>query len=535
MQSAEAMSLLLSDRRMFIETLMSIEDKNRQLVPFVLNPVQSDMHETSTGRDTYVKPAQVGASSYFICDFLIDCLTIPGTTSVIISYDEFITGRLLRKAQMFYNILKERVPSIPQLEHRSTSEKTFKDVNSSFYISSARSFAMPRGEAIHNLLFDEFAFWPAGAAEEVFAAALQRVPLLSNTKVRILSTPNGEDNDFYEVYMAAKEGKEVGKSIFKSHFYPWYLHPEYYMPPDSPFLLPGDESPILENLDEDEVNLMLRFEHLGIDFEESNNKLRWRRYKIAEMSSLRRSGETRLLFPQEYPEDDVSCFQAAGDMVYDSDLINGMARNCYPAPYHNLFMDIWYPPEEGLKYLVAIDPGLGKVSESVATIWHFKDGYKNGETEVPPEFKHCATLSGLYEDYDMAEKCKAAARLYNNAVIANEDTLGITSHLKDYPDLYYRTDPITGRVGKDIGWQTTKSTKPYMITELSRHLSKIITHDIRLISQLRNIRWVGDRAISIGADDYHDSAAIAIVCRSAMPIERGFVGASGWPDSWGRR
>lgn len=524
MNQASAMQLLLSNRRLFIETLVLIENKGRQIVPFNLNPIQLDMYESSTGRDIYVKPSQVGGSSLFICDFLIDCITVPGTTSTIISYDEFITGRLLRKAHTFYNILLDRMPSIPKLIHKSTNEMTFADVDSSFFIGSARSYAFGRGETIHNLLLDEFGFWQPGDAERLFGAALQRVPLALNTKVKVLSTPNGEDNDFYETYMAAKEGKEVGKSIFKAHFYPWYQHPEYSLPPDSTFALPGDDTPILENLTPDETGLMLRFEHLGVDYQEANNKIRWRRYKIAEMSSLRRSGETRLLFPQEYPEDDVSCFQAAGDMVYDSDLITDMAKDCYPASTHNLFADIWEPPEDGVKYLVAIDPGLGKISESVATVWSFTEN----------EFRHHATLSGLYPDDDMADKSKALAYFYNNAVIANEDTLGITSHLKDYPDLYYRTDPVTGRVGRDIGWATTRSTKPYMITEVSRHLSKIKTHDIRIVSQLRNLRWIGDRAISIGADDYHDSMAIAVVCRSAMPVERGLVGVSGWNDSWGR-
>lgn len=543
MNQAEAMEMLLSNRREFIECLMLIEDKNRQTVPFVLNPIQANIHETSTGRDVYVKPAQVGASSYFICDFLIDCITIPGTTSIIISYDEFITGRLLRKAQSFYDILKSRIGTIPEMWKKSTYEKTFifenskgeKCGESSFYISSARSFAMPRGEAIHNLLLDEFGFWPPGAAEEIFLAALQRVPLLLNTKVRILSTPNGEDNDFFEVYHAAKEGKEVGKSIFKAHFYTWYMHPEYHLTPDSPFVLPGDDKLILENLDDDEANLMLRFDQLGVSLEDASNKLRWRRYKIAEMSSLRRSGETRLLFAQEYPEDDVTCFQAAGDMWYDSELINDKARQCYPASVHNMFADIWYPPEEGLTYLVAIDPGLGKISKSVATVWTFKDGYKKDEDEVPAEFKHCATLAGLYEDYDMAAKSIELAKYYNGAIIANEDTLGITSHLSKYSNLYYRTDPVTGKVGKNIGWQTNKSTKPYMCNELGRCLDKITTHDIRLISQLRNIRDIGGRPTAIGEDDFHDSAAIAMVCRTAMPIDVGLVGCGGWGSDWGRR
>ena len=506
---------------------MSIEDKNRQLVPFVLNPIQRDMYETSTGRDVYVKPASVGATSYFVCDFLIDCLTKKGTTSVIISYDEFITGRLLRKAQVLYDALLERVPSIDKMVHKSTSEKTFEKTHSSFYISSARGFAMPRGEPIHNLLFDEFAFWPPGAPEEVFAAALQRVPLLAGTKVVILSTPNGEDNGFYESYMAAKEGKDIGKSTFKHHFYTWYMHPEYFLTVDNTFVLPGDDKPILDNLTEDESNLMLRFEQLGMGVEEANNRIRWRRYKIAEMSSLKRSGETRILFSQEFPEDDVTCFQSAGDMWYDGERLMDMAKDCYPAPYHNMFADIWYQPEEGAKYLIAIDPGLGKVSMSVATAWKFTDS----------EFKHCATLSGLYAGKEMADKCIAFARLYNNAMIANEDSLDITSHLTSYPDLYHRTDPVTGIVGNKIGWQTNRSTKPFMCNELGRHLDKITTHDIRIISQCRNIRAgsTGGKVIpiSVGADDFHDSAALAIVCRKSMPIERGLVGAHGYKDGWG--
>lgn len=520
----EAMQLLLSNRRLFIESLVQIESKSRQVVPFILSPIQADMYETSTSRDVYVKPAQVGASSYHICDFLIDCITVPGTTAVLISFDEFITGRLLRKAHAFHRILQERIPSIPELHHRSTFEMTFKRMDSSFYINSARSFAGVRGETIHDLLMDEYGFWQPGDADKVFAAAVPRVPLLPNTKIRILSTANGEDNDFYETYVGAKEGKEIGRSIFKSHFYPWYIHPEYSLAYDNLFVLPGDELHTLPDLSPDEVNLMNRFEHMEVSEEEAHNRIRWRRYKIAEMGSLRRSGETRLLFQQEYPEDDVSCFLTAGDMVYDSDLINEMAKNCYPAPIHKFFADIWYPPEDGLRYLIGIDPGLGKQSESVATVWMFSDD----------EFKHCATLSGLYELHDMAEKCKDLGRYYNTAVLAPEANLSIVHLLTDYPELYYRTDPNTMRVGKDVGWLTTRSTKPYMIAEIKRHMSKIITHDIRLVSQFRNIRWVGQLALALGTDDYHDSAAIAIVCRTAMPVERGLVGTYGWSESWGR-
>ncbi len=536
---------LFADRRRLIETLVPIEDKNRQLVPFILNPIQADMHETSIGRDVYVKPAQVGGTSYIMCDYLLDCLMFRGTTAVIISYDEFITGRLLRKVQSFYDNLIQIIPTLPRIFHKSVSEKTYifensqgvKQGESSFYIASAKGFAMPRGEPIHDLLLDELGFWPqeaksigterGSAAERVFAAALNRVPLLRGTKVRALSTPNGEDNDFYEMYMAAKEGKATGKSVFKAHFYPWFFMPEYRLTADSEFVLPGDNSPILQDLTPDELKLMVHFQEIGIDVIDAYDKLRWRRYKLAEMQSLKRSGETRILFGQEFPEDDVSCFQSAADEWYPHEEINRLAKNCYPASAFHLGADIWYPPEEGKKYLMAIDPGLGKTSESVATVWHFTEN----------EYKHCATFSGLYAGREMVDRCVPIARIYNDALIVNEDALDITSHLVGYPNLYYRTDPVTGIVGRDIGWQTNGATKVFMCNELSRSLSKITTHDIRIVSQCRNIREFKSRGriipASVGADDYHDSAAIAIVCRGSIQIERGFVGSKGWPDGWG--
>jgi len=445
------------------------------------------MHETSTGRDVYVKPAQVGASSYFICDFLIDCITIPGTTAVIISYDEFITGRLLRKAKNFYDILLERIPSIPELEHKSTYEKTFKGVNSSFYISSARSFAMPRGEPIHNLMLDEFAFWPVGAAGETFAATLQRVPLLPNTKVRILSTPNGEDNDFFEIYAAAKEGKAVGKSIFKHHFYTWFQHPEYSMAHDSPFALPGDGKPALENLDEDEVKLMIVLEQLGIDSEEAYDKLRWRRYKIAEMSSLRRSGETRLLFGQEFPEDEVSCFITIGDPVFDQYILNSLAAGCAGGERHPKGWTYWIPPDTTGKthYIIGADSSAGAPTGSYAAAAVLDD-----------HWQVCATFQARVEPNTFAAILKELGLWYNIAQIAIErnftgyavlaalvgrhnldDVIESPSAL-GYSNVYRQRDFLTGKVTSNLGWWTNVQTKEHMRTALRDALPRLKLWDI---------------------------------------------------------
>jgi len=507
----------------------------------------------STWRDIYVKPGQVGATSLWVGDFLIDNVTINGTVSVIISYDEFSAQRLLLKAKKFHQRLQRKIPTIPKLDHKSAVELSFvhkeTDFYSTFYIFSARSYVLGRGETIHNLLLDEYGFWPLGTHESIFASAVQRVPLKAGTKIRNQSTANGEDSPFCEMYRAAKEGTTLGMSVYKPHFYPWFIHPEYIMYPDDPFCLPGDNQDPLPNLQPDEVNLLrLLIETFGFGEFDAMSKIRWRRYKKAEMASMRRTGETALIFEQEFPEDDETCFLSFGDSAYDSDLIAQKIRDCYPAPIHKHMVnpttgvsapvDIWVDKVDNGKYLLSIDPGKGKTSESVAHIWTFQDGYnKKDGVYVPPELKHLATLAGFYDEWEMAQYCKELGKYYNEAVIAPESNLDILGHLRDYPNIYYREDVRSGKLIRALGWETNTATKPYMITEVNRNMEYIECHDIRFWSQCKNIRRDPTRKSGIsvtGADDHHDAGAIAIVCRSALPVERGFVGTCGWDDSWGK-
>jgi len=548
---SEALEALFSDRRLMMESMLQIENKERQLVPFLLNPIQADMLDNSGYRDVYVKPASVGATSFHLADFYLDNITLSGTVSVIISYDETSARRLIIKAKRFHQFLSKKIPSIPKLEHKGAEELTWEDRDTRFYsimyIFTSRSYTLGRGEPIHNLLLDEYGFWVAGTHEQVFASAVQRVPLKLGTKVKVLSTPNGEDNPFCEMYRASKEGTIVGQSVYKNHFYPWFIHPEYIMYAADPFCLDGDDIDPLPNIKSDEVLLMKQLMHTyGFDEMDAMAKLRWRRYKKAEIASMRRSGDTVLLFEQEFPEDDETCFLVAGDQAYSSDIITDKIRQCIPSPkVKNIVnpkngtsaeLEIWQDVEEGLSYIISIDPGKGKTSESVGHVWHFEDSYQDKEgKDIPPIMRHCATLAGFYDEWEMAEYMKVVGYYYNGAVIAPEDNLDIVSHLRDYPDLYWREDVRTGRMGKAIGWQTNLSTKPYMVTELNRHLEHIDCQDMRFWSQCKNIRrnsMIKSGILVVGADDHHDTGAIAVVCRDSQPVHRGYVGSAGWPDNW---
>lgn len=521
-QLEETFRGLFADKKRFIETLLVIEDKQRQRVPFILNPIQQDILATETGRDISVKPAQTGFSSIKLAERLVDTLIVPGTNTVLIAYEDFITERLLSKTEFFYNHLASlEIPGFPVIHHDSTYEKTFRFYvdgrvisKSSMYIASARSYVAGRAETIHHLLCDEFAFWAIGSMERIFAPALDRVP--PDGTVDVFSTPNGEDNDFCEMCQLAKEGN----SVFAYHFYPWWMCPEYriYLGDSRIKHIPETNQPEFR-LSQDEERLV-SIHSLTFD------QIRWRRWKIKEKESLRRTGETRMLFSQEFPEDDISCFLATGDMFYDSVVVNEKAKDCYPADIHRDGMNIWYAPEEGKHYIVTIDPGQAKITQTSITVL------------MPPQpgnehWKYCGRDAGLYSLEPTVAKAKEAAKYYNGSMVtweANSHGLGI-GPLIHYGNIYYRRDIVSGRVSSEPGWLTTggaRGTKDYMLHMLHRALPDMIVHDIEFISELRNIRQIGDKVISVGADDIHDSVAIGIVCNNPNPTQRGYQGRSGW-------
>jgi len=507
----DIMQRLVSDKLFFFENVLRIENKRSELVPYKLKPIQLDMYQTQTGRDVLLKPAQVGSTTLWMSVFYHDCITKPGTTSVVVAHEEFITQRLLAKVHFFEKCTPDQLK--PRLEHKSAYEMTWPDIHSTFYIGSARSYVFGRGDTIHNLLCSEYAYWPDTA--KIIGPASDRVPL--EGKLIIESTPNGEDNDFHDLYKAAKQLEEVGGNRFKAHFYPWTLEADYQLPPDSPYALARDRYTPLD-LTAEEMELARK---LGT----TEDQIRWRRMKIAEKEQLRRSGEMVKLFSQEFPENDESCFITAGDMLYDSFLLTELSRSCYKAPDYLHGAKVWQPPQPDIKYELAIDPGMGINTRTAITVWQF---WWDGDVEYG---RHCATIVGLIPPVKTAELAIDLAKFYNHAMIAveaNNHGLAVVSELKSYGNVYRRKDIVSGKLSYNVGWLTTPRTKPYMVKEVAKMLPRLEIHDLDIVSELRNMRTAGDIVGSVGSDDLHDSVAIALVCRQSKPGRRGYVGSAGY-------
>ena len=143
----------------------------------------------------------------------------------------------------------------------------------------------------------------------------------------------------------------------------------------------------------------------------------------------------------------------------------------------------------------------------------------------------CARDAGLYSPEVTVQKAIAYSNYYNRATIAWEDNahgLAITVLLKDRRPIYFRKDVVKNIPTATPGWRTTSGNKPYMLQQISRSLPDLICHDIELIRQLKNFRRVSNGVSVVGADDIHDSYAIALVCSNPKPMKRGYLGRTGW-------
>ena len=516
--------------RMALVELLKIKNKSREVVPFKLNRIQRRMALDRTGSDIYVKPRQVGASEWLLADAAIETALMPGTTTIIIAYEEEATKRLLSKADWFFDSLEtECLGDFPWMgapHHTAEYKKTFRFFKergnsksglwgppSTLYIASARSFVIARGDSYHNVIADEFAYWPV--PEKLFELLGGRTP---DSRIAILSTPNGEMNQFHEMYETAVERALTKDNVYTAHFYPWFHHEEYSLIANSEQALEIDQCTPLEDLDSDEIALT---QVQGL----TEEQIRWRRFKAAEMEQMRKLGETRVLFSQEFPEDDNTCFLSFGDMAYDAMRLDEMLKECKRPVTQFLNADIWYPPEVNLRYLISIDPGEGRKSMTAITVWHF---HTKIEKEAPVDYAvHCATIHGLYSPERTAQLAKRLGEYYNWACVAPESNIGtLAILLKNYPVRYMLKDPLSGRLMGTFGWPTTGRSKPLMTNELRMMLPRITCHDARIVKEIRNMRVDPHnelRIFSTGLDDLHDAACIAMICRESRKTRKGFA------------
>lgn len=504
------------DELKFISTFMQIPAKEgSRAVPMRPWPVQERLIRNMGLRNLWIKDTQCGSTSIISAVVLKRTITRPYTTSILMAHDSLTTQRLLSRIDFMYASVPEELK--PVIDHRSSYEKSFPDIHSVMYIATAQAAVAGRGEPIHNLIASEAAFYIPGALQRIIHPALQRVPMETGLVV-LESTPNGLDEIVYpEVQRCLR-----GESVYKLQVVYWWDNLDNVMSARTELDIPGVDRELLNFTSEEQVLVNL--------YNLSKDQIRWRRFRVRE------SGE---LFWQEHLESLDTCFLTTGSPYYPATVLDEMARTCYPAPSTGPGGSaIWFPPEARGHYVMGIDPGMGKTTETVASVWRIYPKPLNAD-EKPRGPQHVARLAGLFDAPERRDDIWALGKWYNWALInpeANGHGQGLIRELKNYPKLYWREDIVSGVKTMVIGWLTTGRTKPFMMQVMKRMMPTMECRDATLIQQCLGFRDRGDgKVIPTTMDDHHDAACLAMVAAEDAlgNPSRGARGTSGY-TSWDR-
>lgn len=480
-----------------IQKLFKIETKERSVVPFKFNEVQSKYYTEKSNRDVILKARQMGFSSMMVALWLMECILKPNTSAVLISHEGEATARMLAKAKFFI----KNLPLKPQLEQDSKSVMTFPKTNSRFYIGTAGSRAFGRGDTISHLHVSEVAFWEN---PKILLGLFEAVPDSGN--IAIESTANGW-NHFRQMWYK--------KSSFKKHFYPWFDFQEYRASLEA-IDITSTEEEMMEQYEIDAFQIM------------------WRRQKIEAMKLLSSTYSPEEQFQQEYPSNADEAFLATGNSAFSQKSIisyktrEPMVGNLIDnqgvikfEPNEKGLWNIYQHPDIGGQYVIGAD-----VSEGL------EGGDFSSAIVLDDELVQVAVIKSLLDVKYYGEELLKISKYYNQALLgveSNNQGLAVLQYLRGYSNLYHRMsfDEETQVRTKKMGWRTDGKTKPMMISELApmirQHLVKVVDKETK--SELMS--YINNNGKFEAQSGSHDDLVIALALAVQMHKEMRPQGSGG--------
>jgi len=197
----------------FLENYVNVVHVDRGLIPFKMYKFQRKLIEAITeNRNVIVKSGrQVGKSTTTI-GWLLHYILFNQEKIVGILANKAITAReLLSRLQTSY----QHLPKFLQQGLREWNKGSLELENGSKVIASSTSSSAIRGFSFSCILLDEFAHVQRHIANEFIRSVYPTISSGKDTKVIIVSTPNGF-NLFYKFWNDAEAGNNT--------FYPFKVH-----------------------------------------------------------------------------------------------------------------------------------------------------------------------------------------------------------------------------------------------------------------------------------------------------------------------
>ena len=304
------------------------------------------------------------------------------------------------------------------------SQRHFKLTNGCEVKAVATSKDALRGYTPTILIFDEAAYIEADS--DFWAACM--ASLSTGGKVIVVSTPNGYDAIYYEIYDQALKGMNE----FKVSEMVWWKDPRYAK----------DLS--LVNVKDIIHYYLNRNEYPNVEIIEYNNKeknfdeirqLISQGYKPN--SSWYESMVKKLKYDKRKVNQELECaFLGSGDNVFNSDMLEDLRVNMVKEPPTKMMgggLWIWKEPEIGKKYIMGVDVSRGD-SEDFSTFqivdFDTREQVAEYVGKLPPD--------------TLAEICYKWGNMYNAFIVVDiTGGMGVTTSLR-LRELGYRNVYVDG-------------------------------------------------------------------------------------------
>ena len=411
------------------------------------------------------------------------------------------------------------------------SQKHYKLTNGCEVKAVATSKDALRGFTPTILIFDEAAFIEAD--NDFWAACM--ASLSTGGKVIVISTPNGQDPIYYEIYDQALRGM----NDFKISEMYWYKDPRYTK--DLYFVKTNDIIHYLLNKEEYSQNDIISWEHFS--YEQRNytelQVILSDGYKPC--SSWFEGMVKKLKYDKRKVSQELECnFLGSGDNVFDSNLMQQIQENFIREPQNKMMSNslwIWKEPVMGHKYVMGVDVSRGD-----------SDDFSTFQIIDFDEREQVAEFVGKLPPDTMAEVCYKWANMYNCFIVIDiTGGMGVSTSRKlqelGYKNLYvdgadiankWKYDPKALEKIPGINFNNKRVQIIASFEEAIRHKFKI--RSSRLYNEMNKFVYINGRPDHPkgGHDDLIMSIAMATYVAEASftSLERVTEQTKAMIDSW---
>jgi len=406
------------------EQLLQVRSREGRTAPLKANAAQQAFEWRRGERNIVLKARQMGLTTWAAARFFLKTITQPGTLTLEVAHTQEAAEEIFRIIHRFLDWLPEELREGSLRTSRANVRQiVFPEIDAQYRVVSAGDRNAGRGLTVQNLHCSELARWPGDPAETL---AGLRAAMAPGAELILESTPDGVGGCFHEEWQKAQETGMV------RHFFPWWMERRYRAKA-------VDEA----SLSEEERDLVAR---KRLDLQQ----IGFRRQIRANFRGLAR---------QEYAENELSCFLASGDSVFELTSIEARLMTALEPMElrRNGELEVWLPPVKGKAYLVAVDPAGGgsEGDYSAAQVLELETGLQ------------CAEFAGHVGGLELAKLVTALAE-YNQAWLVVErnnhggGVLALIETVCGYGRIY--------RQGGQAGWLTTSLSRPAALGRLDAGL-----------------------------------------------------------------